>query len=199
MPETFSRAAFTLDKGQVSEPIRSPSGVHLITILDIKPGTKTRPHVEAQLRPAVTEVGTMRVRLEREFAPVFLAGRVVAASGALALLLAAVGLYGVLVLVVAQRTRDIGIRMALGSSRRRVVGLVLRDSLGLAGVALLPGLAAAVAASRALGHYLYGVGPGDPAAFAAALAAVAAIAGLASWWPARRASRVDPLVALRHL
>lgn len=147
----------------------------------------------------VTEVGTMRARLEREFAPVFLVSRVVAASGVLALLLAAVGLYGVLALVVAQRTRDIGIRMALGSSRRRVVGLVLRDSLGLAAVALLPGLAAAMAASRALGHYLYGVGPGDPAAFAAALAAVAAIAGLASWWPARRASRVDPLVALRHL
>lgn len=145
----------------------------------------------------VTEVETLRRRIDRSLAPVHLAGRVLAASGALALLLSAVGLYGLLALTVARRTREIGIRIALGGTRPRVVRGVVWESLAMVAVALGVGAAAALLVQPALAHYLYGVGPRDPVAFAAALAVLALAAALASWWPARRAARVDPLVALR--
>jgi hypothetical protein len=146
----------------------------------------------------VTEVETLRRRIDRSLAPVHLAGRVLATSGALALGLCAIGLYGLLALTVARRTREIGIRMALGGTRGRVVRGVVREALALVAVALALGAAAALLVQPALGHYLYGVGPRDPLSFAAALAVLALAAALASWWPARRAARVDPLVALRR-
>lgn len=146
----------------------------------------------------VTEVGTLTTRLARLLGPVHLARRGLAASAALAVLLAAVGLYGVLALAVARRRHDIGIRMALGGTRLRVVALVVGDALALVGVALGLGLVAAFLAARGLAHQLYGVGPGDPATFAAAVALFVFVAGLASWWPARRAARIDPARALRR-
>lgn len=153
-----------------------------------------------ELDPAVpvTEISTMRDRLARFLTPVHLAGRVLGASGALALFLSAVGLFGVLALAVAQRTREIGIRMALGASRSHVVTLIVRDGMILVGVALGIGLVASLATSRSLAHYLYGVSPRDPVTYVTALLVLGLIAGLASWWPARRAAEVDPIVALRQ-
>jgi putative ABC transport system permease protein len=117
---------------------------------------------------------------------------------ALALVLATVGIYGVLSYQVAQRTREIGIRMALGASRSGVLGHVLGEGLRviLAGVAV--GIAGSLATTRLLAGFLFGVKPNDPAALAAVVL-VLVVAGLgACYVPAYRATRVDPLVALRY-
>ena len=116
---------------------------------------------------------------------------------AIALLLAAVGIYGVLAYSVAQRTQEIGIRMALGADARSVVGLMLRGSMGAVVTGMAMGLVAAVFATRTLESFLFGVRRFDPLALVAALAALAAVAWLAGYIPARRATRVDPLTALR--
>jgi predicted permease len=160
------------------------------------------PTLERELHaidPAVpvTEVEALTRALDRYLAPVRVAGSVLGVCAGLALLLSTVGLYGILALAVAQRNRDIGIRMALGASRRQVVALVVRDAALLVALALAAGLAAALAVSRLLAHYLYGISPRDPLTFLAALFLLALTAALASWLPARRASRIDPLAAIR--
>ena len=116
---------------------------------------------------------------------------------ALALLLAGVGLYGVLSYTVGQRTREIGIRMALGATPRSVVDLVVQHGLRLAGLGLLIGLAAALGLARFLQSSLYEVSPFDPVSFVAVALVLSAIGALACWLPARRATRVDPVEALR--
>jgi putative ABC transport system permease protein len=116
---------------------------------------------------------------------------------ALAVLLAAVGIYGVLSYLVTQRTREIGIRLAIGASPRRVAREVLGRGLTLAGVGLALGAAAAVVLGRAVRVLLYGVAPADPLSFAAGGAVLLAAALAASYIPARRATAVDPVVALK--
>jgi putative ABC transport system permease protein len=114
-----------------------------------------------------------------------------------ALLLAAIGLYGVVAYTVAQRTREIGIRMALGANRGAVVALVLRQGMKLAGIGIVVGIAGALGLTRVLTKLLYGVKPNDPLTFAGVSLVLLCVAVLASWLPARRAGRVDPIVALR--
>jgi predicted permease len=126
-----------------------------------------------------------------------LLARLLAAFAGLALLLAAVGAYGVLSYSVAERRREIGVRMALGADRRSVLGLVLRDGLLLAGVGLALGLAGALATSRAASSLLFGVGPADPVSFLAVMLTMAVVAFAACLLPARRAASVDPVVVLR--
>jgi ABC-type antimicrobial peptide transport system permease subunit len=121
----------------------------------------------------------------------------VSAFAAVALLLAAVGIYGVLSYAVTQRTAEIGIRVALGARRSQVVGLVLRHGLALTAFAVAVGLAAALAAARLLRSQLFGVSPTDPLTFAGVPLVVAAVALLATYVPARRAAGVDPMEALR--
>ncbi|MGI8437842.1 MAG: FtsX-like permease family protein, partial [Chthoniobacterales bacterium] len=116
---------------------------------------------------------------------------------ALALLLASLGLYGVMALSVTQRTRELGIRMALGAARADVFRLVLGQGVALIGIGLGIGLLGALAAGRALASVLYGVGSVDLAALAVALISLTSVAMLACFVPARRATRVDPMVALR--
>jgi predicted permease len=118
--------------------------------------------------------------------------------GVAGLLLTAVGLYGVLAFTVAQRTREIGVRIALGAERRTVIGEFLRRGGLLAGIGAGIGIVAAVALSRTIEALLFGVSAYDPVAYIAVVALLFATALLASWIPARRAARVDPMVALRE-
>ncbi len=115
----------------------------------------------------------------------------------LALALSAVGMYGVASYVAASRTREIGIRMALGSSRREIGRLMLRQSARPLAAGLLAGLALALAAGRLAGAFLYGVDPYDPLTLGGVALLLAVVALLAAYVPARRASRVDPVTALR--
>ena len=116
----------------------------------------------------------------------------------LALLLAAVGIYGVLSYLVTQRTREIGIRMSLGASRSDVLGLVLKQGMRLAGVGFALGLVGALAAGRLLSSLLHNVRPSDPGIIVLTALCLGTVAFAACYLPARRAAKVDPVVALRH-
>jgi predicted permease len=117
---------------------------------------------------------------------------------ALAALLVAIGLYGILAHSVARRTREIGIRMALGAPRARVVGLVVRESVVPVAVGLALGLFLTRAATAWAGSLLFGLTPFDPAALTLAVVSLLAVAAAASYFPARRACQVDPTMALRY-
>jgi putative ABC transport system permease protein len=117
--------------------------------------------------------------------------------GGVALVLAGLGIYGVISVSVAQRTREMGIRAALGASERRLLRLVLDRGMLLTGLGLFVGTVVAALLTRLMTNLLYGVGPRDPATMVTAAVVLAAVAVLASYVPARRATRVDPLVALR--
>jgi len=127
-----------------------------------------------------------------------LAASLIGIFGGLALVLAAIGLYGVIAHSVTQRTREIGIRMALGADYTNIVGLMVKQGLGLAATGTTLGLVAALALTRLMSSLLYEVSATDPATFVLASLGLIAVASLASYIPARRATRVDPMVALRH-
>jgi predicted permease len=118
--------------------------------------------------------------------------------GLLALTLACVGFYGLMSYAVARRTNEIGIRMALGAEKARILQMVLREAMILAVLGIVIGVPAALASSRLVAAMLYGLKPTDPVTIVSATAVLAAVALLAGYRPARRASRVDPMVALRY-
>jgi predicted permease len=118
--------------------------------------------------------------------------------GVLALLLAAVGIYGIMAYTVSQRTNEIGIRLALGAQPAQVRGMILRESTWLAAAGVVAGLACALALARLVKSMLYGIAPYDPVTLAGAVLLLLAVALLASWIPARRAAGVQPMEALRH-
>src|SRR5271156_6810528 len=124
--------------------------------------------------------------------------RLASAFGVLAIVLAGVGLYGIMAFTVARRTRDIGIRMTLGASRSTILRQVLRETLTLMLIGIAVGVPIALAGTRLIRSMLFGLGAADPIALAAACTILAAIAAAASYIPARRASQVDPMVALRY-
>jgi predicted permease len=146
----------------------------------------------------ISEDYPLTLRLEHTFKPLRVARSMLTGIGFLAGLLSAIGLYGGLAYNVARRTREIAIRIALGADRGSVAGLVLRQGAGLtlAGVAI--GLVGAFVASRFLSSLLYGVDPHDRLTFIAVPVALCTVALLASYVPARRATRVDPMIALRY-
>src|SRR5437879_1839654 len=120
-----------------------------------------------------------------------------AAFAGAALLLATFGVYGVIAYSVAQRTHEIGVRVALGATHGDVVGMVVRQGMAVAMAAIATGAAAAMGLTRLMGSLLYGVRPNDPATFAVVFLLMGAAALLACWVPARRAALVDPVAALR--
>jgi putative ABC transport system permease protein len=146
----------------------------------------------------LAHVTTMAALVEASVAPWRFNLRLLGAFALLALFLAAVGLYGVVSHSVAQRTAEIGVRMALGAERSHVLRLVIGEGLGLAVLGIALGAAAALGLGRTLSALLYGVRPTEPAAFVAAAVSLAAVAVGASGLPAWRASRVDPMTALRN-
>ncbi|MGH9935163.1 MAG: FtsX-like permease family protein, partial [Blastocatellia bacterium] len=147
------------------------------------------PVVQLREMDAVFAESIRRPRLLAELVGVF---------AGLALLLAIIGVYGVLSYMVAQRRREIGVRLALGAQRRDVVGLVMRETMLLVVIGLIIGLGAALASTNLIASLLYGLTPYDPLTIALASLLLLAVAALAGYLPARRAARVDPMVALRH-
>ena len=130
--------------------------------------------------------------------PVKVAAAVAGTLGVLALVLGAIGLYGVMSYLVRQRTREIGIRMALGAQSGAVVDLVTRHGMRWTAIGLVLGLAASLAVAKLIGGFLYGVGPADPMAFIGIALLLSGTAYVACYIPAKRASRIDPLMALRE-
>jgi ABC-type antimicrobial peptide transport system permease subunit len=120
-----------------------------------------------------------------------------AIAGGMALALGVVGIYGVIAYVVSQRTREIGIRSALGAEPRQLERMFLLQGLTLSGVGVVIGLAAAAAVGRSISSVLYGIEPLDPAAYIGAIVVVFFAAALASYLPARRAATIDPMETLR--
>jgi predicted permease len=161
------------------------------------------PLLRSEIRAVDSELPIVRLasmRSETAFAtfPQRVAATLLGACAGLALLLAAVGLYGVVAHAVSQRTREIGIRMALGAGRRAVIGMVLKGSLKVVSLGLAIGFVLSLAAGRAVESFLGDVSSADPLALAAGPLVMIACALVASWLPARRAARIDPMRALRE-
>jgi putative ABC transport system permease protein len=140
----------------------------------------------------------MSALVRRDLAPAKLSVNLIGAFAALAIVLAVIGVYGVMSFSVAQRTREVGIRMALGARGSQAVLMVLRSGLEVVVVAVAVGVAGALAAGRYLESRLYNVGASDPVTMVTVPLLLAMIAMLASWPPARRAARVDPAITLRE-
>ena len=181
-----------LYRSQMAVVVRSPSDLGALV-------QQIRREVQA-LDPAlaVYDVKTLEAHLGTALYPARAAAALLGLTGVLALFLAAIGLYGVLSYLVTLRTREIGVRMALGAGRADVVRLVVGRGLRLVGVGLGIGLVLSAAVTRFGSFLLYGTSPLDPPTFAAVVALLLAVALLAAWSPARRAAAVEPVRALRE-
>ena len=190
---------FYLPLNQVYVDFRT---VHVRTSL---PPEKLRLDIESSLHMlapdiAVKEMQTMQQSLQglNGFFLFRFGAQLTSTMGLLGLILAVVGVYSVVSYAAVQRTHEIGIRMALGAAPRHILRMVLRQSVVLVGVGLAVGLAAALAGTRAMASLIVGVRPTDAVTFVTVVALLAAVALVACWIPARRATRVSPLVALRY-
>lgn len=143
------------------------------------------------------QVQTLEDAVARSLWRARLQGRVLGIFAALAMVLATMGIYGVISYAVAQRTRELGVRVALGASRRQVVALVVTQGVRLALIGVTVGLAGALILTRVLSRLLYGVQATDPLTFIAVPLVLGAVAVVATWIPALRAARVDPLISMR--
>jgi ABC-type antimicrobial peptide transport system permease subunit len=161
------------------------------------------PEVQKTVREFAPDLALLQpMTQQQQFASSFSQERLIARLsmffGLLAALLVATGLYGTLAYTVSRRTAEMGVRMALGADRGEVLWMVLRQSLVLCVFGAAVGFPFAIAAGRFLRSMLYGLAPGDPVTFAAALAGIFVVCFVASVIPARRAASIDPIVALRY-
>jgi putative ABC transport system permease protein len=161
-------------------------------------GAAIQPEIR-QIDPAqpVYQVQTLDALLREHVSGTRAVAVVMALFSVLGLVLSSVGVYGVVAWSVAERTHEIGVRMALGARGSEVLTMVLRRGMLVALAGITAGTAAAYLLARALAHLVYGVAPADVAVFTAVPLLLASVALAASWIPARRAARVDPMVALR--
>jgi predicted permease len=149
-------------------------------------------------RIAIHELKTQAAHIDQAISREITLARLCSGFAALALIIACVGLYGTVAFNVARRTNEIGIRMTLGAQRIRIVWMVLRDVLFMTAAGLAIGIPLALVGSRYVKTLLYGIEPGDPVAIASGIAALVVSSALAGLVPARRASRIDPMIAVRH-
>jgi ABC-type antimicrobial peptide transport system permease subunit len=149
-------------------------------------------------RLVLTRLSTLEQHLSLALFPMRTSGLLLGVLGMVALILAMAGLFGVIAYSVSQRTREVGIRMALGAQRREVLQLVLRQGLTLACIGVGVGLVGALVVTRLLRGILFGVTATDPLTYIAVPSALLAVALLACWFPARRAASIEPMTALRH-
>jgi putative ABC transport system permease protein len=172
--------------------------------LVVRAGSDVR--LDAGLRQAVWSldrslpiysIWTVRDLMARSVAPRRLFMLLIGGFAAVALLLAAIGIYGVMTFTVSQRTRELGIRVALGAVRQDVFRLVVGRAMALTGLGLAVGLIGAAAATRLLAQSLFEIRPIDPLTYLAIAGLMCAVTFVASYLPARRAARVDPMIALR--
>lgn len=164
-------------------------------VQDVRYALRTLARLDPDV--ALADVRSMTDVIGDYLMPWRLLASLLGAFAMLALGIAAIGIYGVMAYAVSQRTQEIGIRMALGAGRNRVMTMVLRQAMTLALGGIVVGTAGALAMARVLSFLLYGVSPSDPLVLAGVAAVLAGVALLACWVPARRAMRVDPIVALR--
>ena len=157
-----------------------------------------RLELQKKLPSARVEVRALTEQVNRTLVQERMMATLASGFGALALILACIGLYGLMAYSVARRTKELGIRMALGAQRRRVIAMVVKGAIRLVIVGIALGLPSAWLASRWVESMLFGLTPNDPATIAAAAMTLVIAALLAAYIPARRASRVDPMTALRH-
>jgi ABC-type antimicrobial peptide transport system permease subunit len=144
------------------------------------------------------DVRTQTEQIKASIAPERIFAAVTAGFGVLALILASIGVYGILAFTVGRRVNEIGIRMALGAPARQVLKMILRETAWLAVIGIGTGLGAALLLAQFLRSMLFGLKPTDPATLAGAAVLLFAIAMLAGWGPANRASLIQPMQALRH-
>jgi predicted permease len=181
--------------------VRAPLQLAWLVRTDVN-SARLGPTLELTVQKAshglpVTSLGELDALLARSTGRAAFRMWLMGAFAAIALLLAAIGVYGVMMYAVRQRTREIGIRMAIGAEPRDVTLMVVASSLGYSLAGVIVGLISAAVVSRLLTSFLFGISPWDPTAFLAAVVVLSSVAGVAAWIPARRAARVDPLVALR--
>jgi putative ABC transport system permease protein len=184
----FAQAPFW-GGGVVVKSALNPSGVVAAIRQEVRQMDKDLPVTDVETMPEAMATSLAQPRFRTFLLGVF---------AAMALVLAAIGIFGVISYSVSRRTNEIGIRMALGSSRDAILRMVLRETLVLAGAGLALGIPSALMASQLVGHMLFGVSAYDPATLAAVAVTLAGVAALAGYLPARRATRVDPMVAPRH-
>jgi putative ABC transport system permease protein len=184
------------------DPFRGQPGI-VLALRCSRPSSALVPEVRRALAGINSALPLFNVRTMDEVVGEHAQGTqyislLVGSFAALAIVLAAIGIYGVLSYAVTQRTREIGIRISLGATRGRVLGGVILDGMRLVALGFAAGIAGALAAGRLLRSLLHEVQPRDPAIFIATAALLAAIALLACYLPARRAARLDPTTALRY-
>jgi len=179
-----------------------PDNFDTFTIRSQAPLGQTISAVKRRLANANPEIGLTFHVFESDIRDTLVRERLMATLsgffGFLAAVLAVIGLYGVMSYMVQRRTNEIGIRMALGAGRVSILGMILRDAVLLLGAGIVVGLGLSVALGKAVSSLLFGVKPADPITLGLAAALLAAVAAAASYIPARRASQVDPMVALRY-
>lgn len=203
----IAKDARLMSLGEVAEPyiyvpVAQQFATRIALLVRTSDGHSTVPQVREIVRSLnpnlpITEAMPLSQVTAIGLVPQRMAAAVAASLGIVGLLLAAIGIYGVTSYAVSRRTREIGIRVALGADRARVLRLVLRQGLMLAAIGVIIGAGLAAAGSRLLGSLLFGVPGLDPVTFASACALFAAVTLVATYIPARRATSVDPMVALR--
>jgi putative ABC transport system permease protein len=175
-------------------------GVVIKTTIDPYSILNTARELVLQIDPGqpISGARTMKELKDNSIAPARLNLGLLGTFAGLALVLAFVGIYGVLAFIVAQRQREIGVRVALGAQRHQVLGLIVGQGVRLLGIGVVVGLLGSFALTRVLTSILFGVAPMDPSTFSVVTALLYAIGLLACWLPARRAAKVDPMAALRQ-